>query len=81
VVTAYLRLHPKTTFKELKSVFPDSIVPKAPVQFRSIVPLGVFQPLEVVQSLPEKGLNIAHYIADNEVLNTSDGVTIAVTKS
>lgn len=81
VVTAYLRLHPNTTFKALKDVFPDSICPKAPVQFRSLVPLGVFQPLEVVQALPEIGLSIAHYTSNKEILNTSDGVTIAVTKS
>jgi len=81
IVTAYMRLHPNTTFKALKDVFPDSICPKAPVQFRTIIPLGVFQPLEVVQSLPEQGLNIAHYTAEGELLNTADGVAIAVTKS
>ncbi|MDR2937527.1 MAG: hypothetical protein LBU92_01135 [Prevotellaceae bacterium] len=81
VVTAYLRLHPNTTFSALKDAFPDSICPKAPVQVRSIVPLGVFQPLELVQLLPKRGLSIAHYILDSEILNTSDGVAIAVTKS
>ena len=81
MVTAYLQLYPKTTFEELKAAFPDSICPKAPVQFRSLVPLGVFQPLKVVQALPKKGLNTAHFTNDDEVLTTGDGVAIAVTKS
>ena len=81
IVTAYLRLHPNTTLAALKDVFPDSICPKAAAPLRSITPLGVFQPLEVVQALPEQGLSAAHYTAEGELLNTADGVAIAVTKS
>ncbi|MDR1227091.1 MAG: hypothetical protein LBK47_09385 [Prevotellaceae bacterium] len=81
IVTAYVKLFPELTYKELKVMFPDIIYPKAPSQFKTIEPLGVFQQLHVVQLLPDRGLTIAHFVKPEEIILLPDGQRICVTRT
>lgn len=80
VVTAYIKLNPHLTYKELKEAFPDDIYRKAPVQIKSIEPLGVFQLYDVVMKLPEQGLTVAHFVKEDEVIELASGEKIVVTR-
>lgn len=82
IVNAYIKLYPKTTYSQLKNAFPDDLYPEVEGGFfKTIKPLGVFQSKEIVDSLPDKGLQQPFFMNDDEIITLSDGVKICVTKS
>jgi hypothetical protein len=68
VVTQYLKDYPETTFNILKQVFPDELQGT----------YGVFTLLEEAQEIFQKKGHKRHFLEDDEVLRTADGVEIAV---
>jgi outer membrane protein OmpA-like peptidoglycan-associated protein len=88
IVDAFLTLYPKTTFTELKEVFPDSINMGCTNRFKSIFmpytdkPYGVFQKYELLKEIEKEGQDgsQSHFLDVNEIFTTGDGVKIMVSR-
>jgi outer membrane protein OmpA-like peptidoglycan-associated protein len=89
VVDAIFTLYPSTTFEELKTMFPDSINPAAPKNYKSLFKpytdrlYGVVQSGDIRRECEAAGLDVAasHFTEPNEIFRTSDGVEVLVSKS
>jgi len=82
IVNAYFKLNPNTTYSQLKVKFPDSLYDEVEGGFfNTIRPVGVFQSKKIVDELPQKNLQQCHFMKEDEILKTSDGVEICVTSS
>lgn len=80
IFNAYLQLHPKSTLSQLKAAFPDSLYVEVEGGFfNTIKPVGVFQTKEIIDGLPAKNLQQCHFMKEEEIITTSDGVKICVT--
>ena len=73
VVGKYVALHSKTTFKELKTIFPDELQSKTSIQFSKIQ--LVFEKVDVIRMSEQKRF----FMHDNELVYLADSV-IAISK-
>lgn len=88
IVAAVFKLYPKITFSELKEILPDDLNPSAPKNFKSIFKpfseklYGVVQPSSVKSEIEKAGYDVSstHFIENDEVFTTSDGVKVIVSK-
>jgi hypothetical protein len=89
VVDAILTLYPNITFKELKSMLPDSINPAAPKNYKSLFKpytdrlYGVVQSGDIKKECEAAGLDLSasHFVEASETFCTSDGVEVLISKS
>ncbi len=92
IVHAIFELYPNITYAELKQMLPDSINMGAPKTFKhgympyTDLPYGVFQKKELVQKLMSENrredgnVNMTHFTEPDEILKTSDGIEICVSR-
>jgi hypothetical protein len=88
IVAAVFKLYPNITFSELKEILPDDINPSAPKNFKSIFNpfserlYGVVQPFSIKTEIEKAGYDVSstHFIENDEIFTTSDGVKIIVSK-
>lgn len=88
IVAAVFKLYPKITFSELKEILPDDLNPSAPKNFKSIFKpfseklYGVVQPSSIKSEIEKAGYDVSstHFIENDEVFTTSDGVKVIVSK-
>ena len=73
VVGKYVALNPKTTFQELKTIFPDELQSKTSIQFSKIQ--LVFEKVDVIEMSEQKRF----FMHDNELVDLADSV-IAISK-
>ncbi len=89
VVDAIFTLYPNITFPELKEMLPDTINPSAPKNYKSLFKpytnrlYGVFQPGSIRKECEEQGLdlNASHFIKEDEIFRTADGIEVLVSKT
>jgi outer membrane protein OmpA-like peptidoglycan-associated protein len=89
VVDAIFTLYPNITFSELKAMLPDTINPSAPKNYKSLFKpyterlYGVIQPGSIRKECEDQGLdlNASHFIKEDEIFRTSDGIEVLVSKS
>lgn len=89
VVDAIFTLYPNITFAELKKMLPDTINPSAPKNYKSLFKpyterlYGVVQPGSIRKECEDQGLdlNASHFIKDDEIFRTSDGIEVLVSKT
>lgn len=89
IVDAMFQLYPKATFEEMKEMLPDSINESAPKNYKSLFkpytskPYGVIQPYDIKKEAEKENLNIgaSHFIEENEMFTTADGIKVLVSKS
>lgn len=89
VVNAIFTLYPTITFSELKEMLPDTINPSAPKNYKSLFKpytdrlYGVVQPGSIRKECEEQGLdlNASHFIKEDEVFRTADGIEVLVSKT
>lgn len=89
VVDAIFTLYPNITFPELKEMLPDTINPSAPKNYKSLFKpytdrlYGVVQPGSIRKECEEQGLdlNASHFIKEDEIFRTADGIEVLVSKT
>jgi hypothetical protein len=89
IIDALFKLYPSMTFAELKEMVPDTLNPSAPKNYKSLFKpyterlYGVIQSGAIRNECEKEGLDLSasHFIQDDEVFHTSDGIEVLVAKS